>query len=304
MRAIADETGIEVIDLASLRRAMESIFARHAPCAIAVKSQHAYRRTLDWSERSAAAAAAALEGVLRRPPADVGVSTNPCLGDWCWARGVELAIEHNLPFKIHTGYYAGNDRMPVRRIPAGNMCALFARYPDARFVLMHIAYPYSGELAALAKHYRNIWVDLCWAWSIDPYSARDFVRRFIHTGTDQQAVRLRGRHRLADQRAGLRDTGAPRHSPRAGSGDRRRGSDGAAGNGYCNQHHAHQSVRLLRPGGHPDQHPRRGIARCPARPPTIYQGLEASISHLTMPDTVSAPPQVKIMNRRLSSRSG
>ena len=181
VRAIADETGIEVIDLASLRRAMESIFARHAPCAIAVKSQHAYRRTLDWSERSAAAAAAALEGVLRRPPADVGVSTNPCLGDWCWARGVELAIEHNLPFKIHTGYYAGNDRMPVRRIPAGNMCALLARYPDARFVLMHIAYPYSGELAALAKHYRNIWVDLCWAWSIDPYSARDFVRRFIHT---------------------------------------------------------------------------------------------------------------------------
>ena len=30
------------------------------------------------------------------------------------------------------------------------------------------------------KHYRNIWVDLCWAWSIDPYSARDFVRRFLH----------------------------------------------------------------------------------------------------------------------------
>ena len=55
------------------------------------------------------------------------------------ARGVELTIEHNLPFKIHTGYYAGNDRMPVRRIPAGNMCALFARYLDAKFVLMHIS---------------------------------------------------------------------------------------------------------------------------------------------------------------------
>ena len=33
---------------------------------------------------------------------------------------------------------------------------------------------------ALAKHYRNVWVDLCWAWSIDPYSSRDFLRRFIH----------------------------------------------------------------------------------------------------------------------------
>ena len=26
----------------------------------------------------------------------------------------------------------------------------------------------------------TFWVDLCWAWSIDPYSSRDFLRRFIH----------------------------------------------------------------------------------------------------------------------------
>ena len=36
---------------------------------------------------------------------------------------------------------------------------------------MHIAYPYSDELVALAKHYPNVYVDMCWAWSIDPYSA-------------------------------------------------------------------------------------------------------------------------------------
>jgi arylsulfatase A-like enzyme len=41
-------------------------------------------------------------------------------------------------------------------------------------------YPYNDELVSLAKHYPNVWVDLCWAWSIDPYSARDFVRRMIH----------------------------------------------------------------------------------------------------------------------------
>ena len=46
---------------------------------------------------------------------------------------------------------------------------------------MHIAYPYNNELIAIAKHYSNVWVDLCWAWSIDPFSSADFVRRFIHT---------------------------------------------------------------------------------------------------------------------------
>ena len=174
------ETNVEVAGLDTLRQAMEGLFSKYAGCAIAVKAQHAYSRTLNWKERNNSEAAAALEEILAGPDEDVPVQARLCLGDWCWARGVELSIAHNLPFKIHTGYYAGNDRMPVSRIAAGNMCALFARYPDARFVLMHIAYPYSDELVALAKHYRNIWVDLCWAWSIDPYSSRDFLRRFLH----------------------------------------------------------------------------------------------------------------------------
>lgn len=178
--AIHAEVGIDVTDLGSLKRSMAEIFAKHAPLAIAVKSQHAYNRTLNWIERSDDEAAKALNTVLTQPPDEIDEPTRLCLGDWCWARGVELATQHNLPFKIHTGYYAGNDRMPVQRIPAGNMCALFARYLDAKFVLMHIAYPYNDELVALAKHYRNIWVDFCWAWSIDPYSSRDFLRRCIH----------------------------------------------------------------------------------------------------------------------------
>jgi uncharacterized protein len=45
---------------------------------------------------------------------------------------------------------------------------------------MHTAYPYSDELVSIAKHYPNVWADLCWAWSIDPYSSTDFVRRFLH----------------------------------------------------------------------------------------------------------------------------
>src|SRR5260370_34206994 len=64
----------------------------------------------------------------------------------------------------------------------GNHAPLLARYPASRFVLIHISYPYNDELVSVAKHYPNVWVDLCWAWSIDPYSSADFVRRFLHTG--------------------------------------------------------------------------------------------------------------------------
>lgn len=177
--ALYAETGCEVRDLSTLREAMSALFAKYGPNAIAVKTQHAYDRTLMWQERSDSEVAPILARHLRG--ATLTVNEKLCLGDWCWARGVELAMEHNLPFKIHTGYYAGNNRMPVDRIKPGHLCGLLARYLDARFVLMHIAYPYDPELAAIAKHYRNVYVDLCWAWSIDPYSAGDFVRRFIHT---------------------------------------------------------------------------------------------------------------------------
>jgi uncharacterized protein len=175
---IYEEVGIEVDDLASLRAGMAAIFAKHGPRAIAVKSQHAYGRTLLWREREDADAAGALGRQLAGQELDDDEQL--CLGDWCLARGVELAIEHNLPFKIHTGYYAGHSRMPIERIRPSHLCALLARYPQARFVLMHIAYPYNDELVALAKHYPNVYVDMCWAWSINPLVARDFVRQMIH----------------------------------------------------------------------------------------------------------------------------
>jgi len=176
---IAHHTGLEVTDLYSLKRVMETIFASSFSPAIAVKSQHAYNRTLRWEERSDAEAAKALDIYLRDGEA-LDEAARLCLGDWCWARGVELCIEHDLPMKIHTGYYAGHSRMPVDYIRSGNLCPLLAKYPDARFVLMHIAYPYTEELVALAKHYPNVYADLCWAWSINPYSSMEFVRRFIH----------------------------------------------------------------------------------------------------------------------------
>ncbi len=179
LSALATETGVEVRDLNSLRQAMGIAFEQNAHLAIAIKSQHAYDRTLYWQERSDAEAERALAAYLREGD-QLDQAQRLCLGDWCLARGVELGIEYDLPFKLHTGYYAGHSRMPVDYIRAGNLCGLLAKYPQARFVLMHIAYPYSDELVALAKHYPNVYVDLCWAWSIDPYSTSDFVRRCLH----------------------------------------------------------------------------------------------------------------------------
>lgn len=177
---IKEEVGIEVTNLASLEGAMEAIFEKYAPCAIAVKTQHAYNRTLIWSERDRADVEIALNKVLSHPSETLPVEDRLCLGDWCWAKGVEIATRHDLPFKIHTGYYAGTNYMRTDRIKPGNLCDLLVKYPKARFVLMHIGYPYNDEIVSLAKHFQNVTVDLCWAWEIDPYSTKDFLRRMLH----------------------------------------------------------------------------------------------------------------------------
>ena len=179
LEQISGDVGISVTNIAALGEAMAAQFKKHAATAIAVKSQHAYNRTLFWRERSDDEAERALQDFLKDPEGR-SEESRLCLGDWCWARVCELCAEYHLPFKIHTGYYAGNDRMPVDYIRAGNMCSLLRKYPNTPFVLMHIAYPYSDELIALAKHYRGVYIDLCWAWSIDPYTSCDFVRRYIH----------------------------------------------------------------------------------------------------------------------------
>ena len=180
LQALTYETNLTVRDLKTLNQAMEALFENYAPTAIAIKSQHAYNRTLHWQKRTNSEAARALAAYLQTPN-DFSQADRLCLGDWCWAKGVELGIRYDLPFKIHTGYYAGHSRMPVDFIRSGNLCLILGAYPEARFVLMHIAYPYSQELIALAKHYPNVYPDLCWAWSIDPFSASEFIRRYIHT---------------------------------------------------------------------------------------------------------------------------
>ena len=176
---LTDDTGITVKDLATFQQAIEATFAKHAPNAIAVKSQHAYLRTLHWQPRTDVDAERALLAFLQDPQS-VDAQGRLCIEDWCLAHGCRLAGEYDLPFKIHCGHYAGNSRMQTDRINAGKLCPLLEAYPDTRFVLMHIAYPYYEELIAIIKHYQNAYADLCWAWSINPHASMQFVRSFLH----------------------------------------------------------------------------------------------------------------------------
>lgn len=177
-QALHQATGENVTDLAGYRRALEALVDKHGRHAIAIKSQHAYVRTLAWQPRHDADAERVLQKVLRGENIDLAEAL--CLGDWSLARAAELAHRHNLPLKLHTGYHAGNNGMEIDMVRPGLLCPLLRAYPDTRFDLFHIGWPYESEIIALAKHYSNVSLNMCWAWQMDPFAAGHFLRSALH----------------------------------------------------------------------------------------------------------------------------
>lgn len=179
--AVAQETGQSVSNLKTLGQAIDRWFEKYGPLAIAVKTQHAYERTLAWQPRDDQEAEKSLQAFFQGE--SFSKADGLCLGDWCLARGIENAQKYNLPIKIHTGYLAGHGQFfsEPDRTRAAHLAPLLASYPEATFVLFHIAYPYSDELMALAKHFPNAIIDMCWSWSINPRHAGEFVRRALHS---------------------------------------------------------------------------------------------------------------------------
>lgn len=159
-------------------RELEAVFARNLR-AIAVKTQHAYDRPLEWMPRDRGEARRSYEARRAKGP-EHAAAPEPVVGDRALGEVARLCAEYQLPLKIHTGYMAGTGFMETRGMGAGGLCQLFQAYPQTTFVLMHISYPFWREAIVLAKHYPNVYLDMCWAWSIDPHSSREFVRTFIH----------------------------------------------------------------------------------------------------------------------------
>ncbi len=178
--AAARRAGREARSLADWHEVIDWAFATYGPRAIAVKSQAAYQRRLDYDDVSADDAAP-LFARFASDNSALSAAELKALQDHLFNRCVRKAGECRLPIKLHTGYYAGTSRMPLHRVRAnaGDVSELLLRYPDLRFVVMHIDWPYQDEAIALAKHYPNAWVDMCWAWIMSPPAATRFLEEFL-----------------------------------------------------------------------------------------------------------------------------
>jgi uncharacterized protein len=194
-----EPTGIDVAELSDWHQVIDWWFDKYGRYAVAVKSQDAYRRDIDYKPTPAEKVAGLLEKKAKGQALDA--NDQKALEDHLFWYAVKKATENNLPVKLHTGYYAGQNGMPLSRLihNAGSACELCRSSPETSFVFMHICYPYYEELLAVAKHWTNAFVDMCWSWIINPIAAKDFLKKYLVTAPANKILTFGGDYFYVEQ---------------------------------------------------------------------------------------------------------
>jgi hypothetical protein len=179
MRDFGARSGLPIATLADWHAVIEWAFATYGGSVVAVKSWAAGGRRLNYDRVSAEEAAPLYARLVQGETLEA--AAKKALQDHLMRRCLDHAGKAGLPVKFHCGGQAGNDRMPLEwiRQHAGDLCPLLADFPSVTFVLMHMGYPYQDEFIALAKHYRNVVVEMSWAWIVAPVTGVRFVKEFL-----------------------------------------------------------------------------------------------------------------------------
>ena len=73
-----------------------------------------------------------------------------------------------------------------------NAASLIERHPRTRFLLMHLAYPWSHDLLGMAFVYRNIWLDLTWSLLLSPSHFKLALHEAIEMLPDESRMMIGG----------------------------------------------------------------------------------------------------------------
>jgi len=193
VRSVSEHAGLEVHTLKDWHEVVDWVFATYGPKAIAMKNQSAYARRLDYEQVSMEDAAPLFERYVNDPKG-LNDAELKAVQDHMFHYCVDKSVEYKLPVKLHTGYYAGWASMHLHRVRqnASDLCPILMAHPKAKFVLMHIDYPYQDEAIALAKQFPNAYIDMCWAWIINPAAGVRFVREFLMAASHRKLLTFGG----------------------------------------------------------------------------------------------------------------
>jgi len=163
--------------LEALRVLVEGMPARGQ---VALKNALAYDRDLAFDAPDLRRARRAWN--KRRPTPDERKAFSDVVVD----RFCQLAATHDLPMQMHLGTAIIRGSHPLQA------AGLIERHPGTRFLLMHLAYPWSRDLLGMAFVYRNIWIDLTWSMLLSPSHFKLALHEAIDVLPDDSRLMLGG----------------------------------------------------------------------------------------------------------------
>lgn len=192
--ALTKRCGKPIHSFSDLIKALELEFEKASKMIVGVKIDLAYLRNLRFDKVSQSEAEEVfvniynqelfrerqLENRVEIVPEGLSLRETKPLQDFMVHRIVQLAGKKRLPIQIHTGLQEGNENIITNSNPT-MLTNLFREYGEVKFDVFHGSYPYTGELAVLAKNFQNVYIDMCWLHVISPYAARQALAEWLDT---------------------------------------------------------------------------------------------------------------------------
>lgn len=169
---------------------------------VCVKDQSAYLRKLDYKTRSKAEAEMVFNKIMYNAREGVASENAIILNDWLFHHFMRLAQKYKLPVQLHTGHMAGI-RNEITKTNAVHLIPLMELYSDVKFDLFHANWPYMDEFLFIGKNFPNVYLDLCWAQSIDPLYCIELMKRAIMTVPHSKILAFGGDTDYIEQTVGF-----------------------------------------------------------------------------------------------------
>lgn len=188
LKRIEDEAGIKITCLCDYIEAVDKIIAKAFEKCCALKIAACYLRSTEFARTTFAKAEEAFirmtdqeinytdEGYVDGHPKALRKEND--FTDYILRYILNLCQKKAFPVQVHTGMQEGRLHMLKYSRP-DNLNKLFIDYPDVRFDLFHMGYPFQHVTAALVKMFPNVYVDMSWSHIVSPEVCQRELKEWI-----------------------------------------------------------------------------------------------------------------------------
>jgi hypothetical protein len=178
IKGLEKKYSLDIRNPGVLEDILEIAITNHKPRGLtAIKCALAYQRTLDFTPVSLPEATIAMERILRNRFVEQDAKN---LQDYLMYSLVQKCYWHGIPLQIHTGLLEGNANY-IRNANPALLTDLVISNPGTRFDVFHGGYPYGGEMAAMAKMFPNVYLDMAWTHIISQTYSTRYLAEWLDT---------------------------------------------------------------------------------------------------------------------------